>query len=101
VDDPNVLQLGQIVKVLRGREEGTYAVVVEIIDQKFVMIADGSNRKFDRPKKKNISHLESQHTISREVASSLLESGRVTNGKLRYAMKQFEVQQSEAQEKGE
>ncbi|WP_248929010.1 KOW domain-containing RNA-binding protein [Paenibacillus hamazuiensis] len=95
-------QLGQIVKVLRGRDQGKYAIVISIVDARFVSLADGDKRKFDQPKKKNILHLELQPVISSEVVNSLLESGRVTNGKLRYAINKFTQElESEAQEKGE
>ena len=95
-------QLGHFVKVLRGREFGHYAVVVSLIDSRFVLIADGDKRKFDCPKKKNIIHLQVQDEISSEVVTSLQETGRVTNGKLRFALSKFkEKLQSEAHEKGE
>ena len=82
-------QLGQIVKVLRGRDPGKYAVVIGIVDQRFVWIADGDKRKFDQPKKKNLLHLQLQDAISSEVVSSIRETGRVTNGKLRFALNKF------------
>lgn len=95
-------QLGQIVKVLRGRESGRYAVIVGVVDQKFVLIADGDKRKFDQPKKKNLLHLELQDDISDVVVNSLKETGRVTNGKLRFALAKFaENQVTDADEKGE
>lgn len=82
-------QIGQIVKVLRGKDEYSFAVIVAIIDDKFVLIADGHKRKFDQPKKKNVLHLELQPVISQEVSSSLQESGRVTNAKLRYVIQKY------------
>jgi len=92
--------IGQIVKILRGRESGQYAIVIGIEDQRFALIADGDRRKFDHPKKKNILHLELQNEISDIVAASLLETGRVTNGKLRHAIAKYEeTKQREA--KGE
>lgn len=54
-----------------------------------MLIADGDKRKFDRPKKKNIQHLYIHNYISPEVQNSLTETGRVTNGKLRYALTKF------------
>jgi large subunit ribosomal protein L14e len=90
-------QLGQIVKILRGRDLNKYAVIIAIVDQRFLWIADGDKRKFDQPKKKNILHLQLQDAISQEVVNSLLETDRVTNGKLRYALNKFvETQQMEA-----
>lgn len=94
--------LGQVAKVLRGREQDQYAIVVRLEDSRFVWIADGDKRKFDQPKKKNILHLHLLSYISSEVADSLNETGRVTNAKLRYALNKFvELQQSDAQQKGE
>ncbi|UQZ85002.1 hypothetical protein SK3146_04270 [Paenibacillus konkukensis] len=79
-----------------------YAVIINVEDQRFVWIADGGKRKFDQPKKKNLIHLELLQTICSEVVDSLKESGRVTNGKLRFALKKYVDQmKSEAQEKGE
>lgn len=82
-------QVGQVVKVLKGRDADQYAIVVSIEDSKFVSIADGNKRKFDQAKKKNLVHLEPQPFISSEVVNSLQESGRVTNGKLRFAVAKF------------
>ncbi|RKD22682.1 hypothetical protein BEP19_10525 [Ammoniphilus oxalaticus] len=94
--------IGQIVLNLKGREEGKYAIVIKQLDDRFVLIADGDKRKFDRPKKKNILHLKFLDYISEEVRQSLLQSGRVTNSKLRYAMNKFlESLQEEVQSKGE
>lgn len=80
---------GRIVKVLRGRDAGKYAVVIGLEDHKFVLIADGDRRKFDQPKKKNILHLQLTDSVSSEVADSIRETGRVTNGKIRFALSRF------------
>ncbi|GFN33441.1 ribosomal protein L14E (/ type) [Paenibacillus curdlanolyticus] len=82
-------QIGQIVFVLRGKDEGGYAVIIGIVDDRFVLIADGDKKRFDRPKKKNIAHLELQPVVSNEVVNSMRETGRVTNAKLRYAIEKF------------
>ncbi|MCM3002215.1 MULTISPECIES: KOW domain-containing RNA-binding protein [Paenibacillus] len=95
-------QIGQIVKILKGKDAGQLAVVVSIADSRFVYIADGDKRKFDQCKKKNLLHLEPQKFISSEVVNSLKESGRVTNGKLRYAVMKFmKSTESQAEEKGD
>lgn len=82
-------QIGQIAFVLRGKDEGGYAVIIGIVDERFVLIADGDKKRFDRPKKKNIAHLELQTVINTEVVNSMNETGRVTNAKLRYAIQKF------------
>lgn len=90
------LQPGRIVNVLRGRDAGKYAVVIGLVDEKFVWIADGDKRKFDQPKKKNILHLHLTEYVSNEVADSIRDTGRVTNGKIRFALGRF----SESQQQG-
>lgn len=96
------VQIGQIVKVLKGKDSESFYVVVEIVDDKFVLIVDGAKRKFDQPKRKNIQHLELQPMISSEVVHSLQESGRVTNAKLRYAVNAYvESANLNAEEKGD
>jgi len=85
----SVPRLGQIVRILRGREEGQYAVVIKLLENRFVLLADGEKRKYDRPKKKNLHHIEMMDFISPEVQDSLLKTGRVTNGKLRFAIDKF------------
>lgn len=88
--------LGQLVKVIQGRDEGSYAVIIGIEEPRFVIIADGDKRKFDQPKRKNILHVELQQAISHEVVDSLKESGRVTNSKLRYVIQNYTKQLSAA-----
>jgi len=95
-------QVGQIVKILRGRDFGKFAIIIGLVDQRFALIADGDKRKFDHPKKKNLLHLELQNEISEVVVNSLQETGRVTNGKLRYALARYgDSKESEAEVKGE
>lgn len=82
-------RIGQIVRIVQGREAGQYAVVIDVLDGRFVLLADGEKRKYDRPKRKNMQHIELMDFISPEVQNSLLETGRVTNGKLRFAVSKF------------
>jgi large subunit ribosomal protein L14e len=82
-------RIGQVVRILQGREAGQFAIVIGELDDRFVLLADGEKRKYDRPKKKNLNHIEVFDYISPEVQNSLLETGRVTNGKLRFAISKF------------
>ncbi|MBH0231795.1 KOW domain-containing RNA-binding protein [Halobacillus yeomjeoni] len=82
-------RIGQVVRIVQGREAGQYAVVIGVLDGRFVLLADGEKRKYDRPKKKNMQHIELMDFISPEVQNSLLETGRVTNGKLRFAVSKY------------
>ncbi|MFD2627703.1 KOW motif-containing protein [Oceanobacillus kapialis] len=88
-EDDSIPLIGQVVRIMQGREAGQYAVVIKILEDRYVLLADGEKRKYDRPKKKNLHHIEVMDYISPEVQKSLLETGRVTNGKLRFAIAKF------------
>jgi ribosomal protein L14E/L6E/L27E len=98
---------GAIVRSRRGRDEGELAVVIALEGERYAYIADGNKRRFDRPKRKNLLHLEPVGIVSEEVANSLRETGRVTNGKLRFAVAdarrrlEAKVSGTHAEEKGE
>ncbi|WP_151737829.1 KOW domain-containing RNA-binding protein [Paenibacillus tengchongensis] len=95
-------QVGQLVRILKGKDAGEAAVVIKVIDSRFVYIADGDKRRFDAPKKKNIQHLELIPFISSEVVDSLEETGRVTNGKLRFVVMKYGASAgSSANERGD
>ncbi|WP_243388411.1 KOW domain-containing RNA-binding protein [Bacillus kexueae] len=101
IDSESSPRIGQFVLITQGRETGQYAIIIKILDEKFVLIADGDKRKFHTPKKKNIHHLEFLDCVSPEVQNSILETGRVTNGKLRYALTKFVNEQVTDLKKGE
>ena len=101
IDSESSPRIGQFVLIKQGREAGQYAIVIKILDERFVLIADGDKRKFHSPKKKNINHLEFFDSVSPEVQNSILETGRVTNGKLRYALTKFVNEQVTDLKKGE
>lgn len=100
MDESNKPKIGQVVQITRGRDYGKFAIVIALEDR-YAFIVDGDKRKFDRPKKKNVLHLKTQDEIASEVVDSLLETGRVTNGKLRFALSRFIEKLNDAQEKGE
>ncbi|SFQ18675.1 KOW domain-containing RNA-binding protein [Salibacterium halotolerans] len=84
--------VGRVVRIVQGRETGNYAVVIGIVNERFLLLADGEKRKFDRAKKKNISHVEVTSHVSNEVKRSIEETGRVTNAKLRFALSSAQEQ---------
>ncbi len=70
---------GNIVLSKAGRDKGRYFVVLGVIDDNFVLIADGDLRKVDNPKKKKIKHLENTGKTSERICEKLAEGIRVTN----------------------
>ena len=77
------LDIGQIVKSKAGRDKGKFFVVFEKIDAKYVLIVDGSLRRIDKPKKKQIKHLAKTNIISNEIRAAILNNEKISNGFIR------------------
>ncbi|ADU28435.1 KOW domain-containing RNA-binding protein [Evansella cellulosilytica] len=88
-DPDSVPQVGELVRILSGRDKDQFACIIEVLDNRFVLIADGDKRKVDKAKRKNLQHIELLGTIAPEVKNSIVETGRVTNAKLRFAISTY------------
>ena len=51
------LLAGRVARSTAGRDQGRPFLVIKELDDDFVLMADGSLRKLDRPKKKRRKHL--------------------------------------------
>ena len=74
---------GDIVLSKAGRDKDKHFVVLEVIDETFVSIADGKLRRVDNPKKKKCKHLENTGNKSEFIKKKLAEGIRVTNPDLK------------------
>ncbi len=61
------MQKGDVVKSLKGRDQGHIYAVIEI-ENSMAYLADGRNRKVENPKKKNAKHLEVLASVADFVA---------------------------------
>lgn len=80
------ITLGQIVHSRAGRDKGKYFIVVSIINEEFVMVADGDLRRMDHPKMKKVKHLVFHDKIASEVQKALVEGLPIVDAKLRNSL---------------
>ena len=73
-----MLEKGTVVRSLAGRDKGKLLAVMQS-DESCVLVCDGKERPVDRPKSKNIRHVES-------VGVSLSENETATNRALKKAI---------------
>lgn len=78
MNDTSMVQLGQYVKSIKGRDINYIFIVSEVLDDKFVRVVDGDLRKVNNPKVKNIKHLQSIDKVS-QVVKEALENGKKIN----------------------
>ena len=62
---------GRVVLSTQGRDEGRYFIVLEVVDENFVLMADGLTRKINHPKKKKIKHLRPKPIVVNVDGSTL------------------------------
>lgn len=74
-----VLQ-GSVVKSIAGHDKNFHYVVLKT-EENYVYIADGKERKLEKPKRKNIKHIS--------MTSSVLNLTEITNKKLRKLLVDF------------
>ena len=64
------MERGAVVRAKAGKEKGGAYVVVGQIDDRSVLIADGRNRTIEKPKKKNVAHLQRTNTVIDEISTN-------------------------------
>lgn len=85
----NGISLGQIVHSRAGRDKGRSFIVVSLVDEEYVLIADGDLRKISKPKKKKIKHLVPHNIYAEGIKTMLLNNQKVTDADLRKALSQI------------
>lgn len=63
--------VGRVVISKQGRDKDRYFVVLQVVNENYVMIADGDLRKTENPKMKNIKHIQFTNMIADELADAL------------------------------
>ncbi len=52
------VKVGDVVISKKGHDKKKAFIVVSVLNENYVLIADGKTRKLDSPKQKNVRHLE-------------------------------------------
>ena len=77
------MEVGRVVFSRAGRDQGHYFVVVDVIDENHVAIANGCQRKVDNPKKKKIKHLAAKPELLEEMSKKISEKKRIFDSEVR------------------
>ena len=83
------LTVGQLVKSRAGRDKGIYFIVLEIIDEKHILIIDGEARKLDNPKQKKIKHMIIYNTVIPEFKEKLDSKVKINDAYVRKILDPF------------
>lgn len=76
-------EVGRVVFSKAGRDRGHYFVVVDVLDEEYVAIANGCQRKVDHPKRKKIRHLVAKPEVIEEIRDKISSKKRIFDSELR------------------
>lgn len=91
MDTTQGISLGQIVKSKAGRDKDKVFIVVDILDEQFVLICDGDLRRIDKAKKKKIKHLAVYNLVSEEVKNRVERNEKISNLLLRRELEKLDL----------
>lgn len=80
------IALGQIVHSKAGRDKNKYFIVVGVIDDAFVLVADGQLRKISNPKKKKLKHLVFHNQYADNIVGMLKDNEIILDVDLRKSL---------------
>ena len=88
---PIPFEPGRIVLSKQGRDAGRYFVVLKVIDDQYVLMADGQTCKIDHLKRKKVKHLHPKPLLADAIAAALTAGQMPADCEIRKALSQLEV----------
>lgn len=84
------LEIGQVVISKAGRDTGRMFIVIDKVDEQYVLLVDGQLRRVDAPKKKKIKHIAKTNKISEFVRKKIDSGERITNIMIRKELEKIQ-----------
>jgi len=77
------LEIGLVVYSKAGRDFKKKLLIIDIIDNNYVLLVDGALRKIEKPKRKKIKHIELTDIIIYCIQNKIRKREKVTNAEIR------------------
>lgn len=69
--------LGKVVISKAGRDICNYYIVIEQIDDNYVLLADGRLKTIEKPKKKKLKHLKMTDVLAADIREYIMSNKRI------------------------
>ncbi len=83
----NILQdndlIGKIAYSKAGRDKDKWYIIIDRIDDNYVLVADGKKKTISKPKRKRLKHLNLTCEVAEEIKNSLLSDERDVDIKIK------------------
>ena len=81
-----IVEPGRLVVSRQGRDAGRPMLIVKVIDEDYVFVADGDLRKLSNPKKKKLKHLYCKDVVHTQTAQALQNGATLLDSDIRRAI---------------
>ena len=81
--------IGTVCVSRAGHDKGRAFLIVGVYDDNHVLLSDGVTRKFPKPKKKKLSHVQIEPHFAKEIAKSLNSGEKILDADVRKALQLF------------
>lgn len=85
------IEIGTICYSKAGRDCKRYYIICGIVNERFVLIADGKYHKLSKPKKKNICHLRVTEYKLDVIAQKISDNVKIYDAELNRALREFNL----------
>ena len=82
------IEMASVVIPVNGRDEGKRFLVIGA-EEEYSLLADGKNRRAEKPKRKKNKHLRLEGKIDGKAAEKLDGGGKLTNNEIRRALGEY------------
>lgn len=85
----NELVVGQVVRSIAGRDKGSFLVVVDLLENQMLRLADGDMRRLEKSKIKKIKHVAKTNFVIEEIQEKLSKGLKLNNAELRRGLDRY------------
>lgn len=85
------ISVGQIAYSKAGRDQGRAFIIVNVVDDEYVEVADGTLRKLAKPKRKKLKHLDVKKDFCESIKTKLELGKQVFDAEIRNSLEQFKT----------
>lgn len=75
--------IGKVVLSKAGRDSDHLYVIVRVIDNQYVLLANGNTKTFNNPKKKKLKHLNILEDVDDEIKLAIYDNDKSTDLRIR------------------
>lgn len=79
--------IGRVVISKAGRDMDEIYIIVNNVDENYVLVANGATKTIEMPKKKKLKHIILTNVVDEEIKSSILSQDKNTNLKIKRFIK--------------